>query len=259
MAEPVREPEPARRRHRRVGLVHGLSAVADHPTRRVVPHRAGRRGDVEGLRRDRHRGRPHRTRQAGGRHLRLGAHPQRRRSLRPHQHPDRPGVRYRGGVPQDVRDRHLVRRHDHRRRGSRSHRQGRRLPARRDALRRLPRHLPHGRGRSPGLARAPGHPRRRRFGQHRRRDRGVAGQGRLHHRQAATRHLLRRGRQGDQLERHPARARSRRGRTPLGLPALLQGRSAVYQLAGSHLRGHADGDGRRPAFARRSGHRCVAT
>ena len=45
---------------------------------------------------------------------------------------DRPGVRHRGRVPRDVRDGHLVRRHDHRRRRARAHRQGRRLPARRD-------------------------------------------------------------------------------------------------------------------------------
>ena len=37
----------------------------------------------------------------------------------------------------DVRDRQLVRRHDHRRHRSRAHRKGRRLPARGDEVRRL--------------------------------------------------------------------------------------------------------------------------
>ena len=45
---------------------------------------------------------------------------------------DRPGVRHRGRVPRDVRHGRLVRRHDHRRHRARPHRQGRRLPARRD-------------------------------------------------------------------------------------------------------------------------------
>ena len=49
-------------------------------------------------------------------------------------------------------------------------------------------------------------PARRGFGQHRRGHRRVAGQSGLHHRTAATGHLLRRGRQGDELECHSARA-----------------------------------------------------
>ena len=119
---------------------------------------------------DRHRGGAHRAGQAGRRHLRLAHHAQRRRPLRPDQHGDRPGVRHRGRVPGDVRDGDLVRRHDHRRRRARAHRQGRRLPARRDELRRLPGHLPHGGDRAGGLAPAArragrpglGQPRRRR-------------------------------------------------------------------------------------------------
>ena len=74
---------------------------------------------------------------------------------------------------------------------------------------------------------------------------------RLHHRPPPTGDLLRRGRQGDQLERHPAGRRPRRRRAPLGLPALLQGRPALDQLAGPVVRGHAAGDRRRPALAGR--------
>ena len=151
VAEPVRQPGPARRGRHGVGVVHRLPDLADHPARRVVPRRAGRRGAVEGLRHDRHRRPPHRAGQARGRDLRVAVHAQRRRPLRPHQHPDRPGVRHRGRVPADVRHGDLVRRHDHRRRRARPHRQGRRLPARRDEGRGLPGHLPHGRDRPGGL------------------------------------------------------------------------------------------------------------
>ena len=49
--------------------------------------------------------------------------------------------------------------------------------------------------------------------------------------------------------------RRRRCRTPLGVPALLQGRTAVHQLAGPLLRGHAPGYRRRPALAGGSRHR----
>ena len=59
-------------------------------------------------------------------------------------HADRPRVRHRGRVPPPVRDRRRVRGHGHRRHRPGPHRQGRRLPAGRDGLRRLPRHLPHG-------------------------------------------------------------------------------------------------------------------
>ena len=51
VAEPVRQPEPPPGRRHRVGVVHRLPAVADHPAGRVVPDRAGRRGAVEGVRR----------------------------------------------------------------------------------------------------------------------------------------------------------------------------------------------------------------
>ena len=216
----------------------------------LVPGRAGRRGAVEGLRHHRDRRPPHRPRQARGRDIGLAVHAQRRRPLRPHQHPDRPGVRQRDRVPGDVRHGDVVRRHDHRRRRARPHRQGRGLPARRDEGRRLPRHLPHGRDRARGLeppARRPGGPG---LGQHRHLDRGLAREGGLHHRPPATGDLLRRGRQGDQLERHPAGRRPRRRRAALGLPALLQGRPALDQLAGPLVRGHADGDRRRPALPR---------
>ena len=54
----------------------------------------------------------------------------------------------------DVRYRQLVRRHDHRRHRARPHRQGRRLPAGRNEVRRLPRYLPHGRDRPPRLGAA---------------------------------------------------------------------------------------------------------
>ena len=89
------------------------------------------------------------------------------------------------------------------------------------------------------------------LGQHRRRHRGMAGQGRLHHRPPAAGDLLRRGRQGDQLERHPPGRRHRRRRAALGVPALLQGGPAVDQLAGPVVRRHADGHRRRAAFADR--------
>ena len=160
VAEPVRQPQSALGGSCRVGVVHRVPAVVDHPSRGVVPHGDGRRGDVEGVRRDRDRGDSHRPGEAGGRDLRMAVHPERGRPLRPDQYPDRPGVRHRRGIPEDVRDRQLVRRHDHRRRRARSHRQGRRFPARGDEIRRLPGHLPHGRNRPPGLGRAPRRPRR---------------------------------------------------------------------------------------------------
>ena len=255
MAEPVRHTQPARRCRHGLGVVHRLPAVADHPARRVLPEGDGRRGHVEGVRRDRHRGDSHRPGQAGRRHLRLAADPECGRPLRPDQHADRPGVRHRRRVPADVRHRQLVRRHHHRRHRARPHRQRRRLPAGRDEVRRLPGHLPHGRDRPARLGSPARRAGRRGLGQHRRRDRGMAGQGRLHHRAPATGHLLRRGRQGDQLECHPPRRRHRRRRAPLGLPALLQGRPAVDQLAGPVVRRHAAGHRRRAALADRPRHR----
>ena len=65
-------------------------------------------------------GHPHRSGEAGGRHQRLGRDPERRRALRPDQHPDRRGVRHRGRVPRDVRGRRRPRRHDHRRHRARA-------------------------------------------------------------------------------------------------------------------------------------------
>ena len=55
----------------------------------------------------------------------------------------------------------------------------------------------------------------------------------------------------------PGRRRRRR-RASLGLPALLQGRPAVDQLAGPVVRRHAAGDRRRPALAGRPRHRRTA-
>ena len=50
----------------------------------------------------------------------LGRHPERRRALRPDQHPDRRRVRHRGRVPQHVRGRAGARRHGDRRHRSRA-------------------------------------------------------------------------------------------------------------------------------------------
>ena len=80
-----------------------------------------------------------------------------------------------------------------------------------------------------------------RFDQPRLRGRRSTGEGRLHHRAAAAGDLPRPGDQGHQLERHRRGARAGRGRAPVGLPALLQGGSALDQLAGSHLRRDAAG------------------
>ena len=107
------------------------------------------------------------------------------------------------------------------------HRQGRGLPAGRDEVPRLSRHLPHGGDRPEGLAPAAAGQPRSGLGQLRPGDRGQAGEGRLHHRQAAAGHLLRRGRQGDQLERDRPGHGTGRSRASLGVPALLQGRAAV--------------------------------
>ena len=49
--------------------------------------------------------------------------------------------------------------------------------------------------------------------------------------------------QGHELECHRHRHRGGRGRPALGLPALLQGRAALHQLAGPHGCRHAAGDG----------------
>ncbi|MCO5595375.1 hypothetical protein L7F22_049417 [Adiantum nelumboides] len=258
VAEPLRQPRPAPRGRDGVGVVHRLPDLADHRLRRVVPGGARQLRAVAGVRDDRHRGRPHRAGEEGGRTLGLAAHPERRRPLRPDLQRARPGLRHRGRVPRDVRHRHLVRRHDHRRHRPRPHRQGRGLPARRARLRRLPRHLPHGRDRAGRLGDAAGRAAGEGLGQPRRRHRGEAGEGRLHRRPAAAGDLLPRGRQGDELDGDPAGHRRRRRRAALGVPALLQGRPAVGQLAGPDLRGHADGDRRRAALAGRPRLRCAA-
>ena len=90
-----------------------------------------------------------------------------------------------------MRDRRRVRRHGHRRHRPRPHRQGRRLPPRRDGLRRLPRHLPHGRDRPEDWHLLPDVPEGHDAVNLDADDRGRARAGRLHHRPAAARHLLR--------------------------------------------------------------------
>ena len=110
-------------------------------------------------------------------------------------------------VPGDVRHGDVVRRHGHRRHRARPHRQGCGLPARRDEGRRLPRHLPHGRDRARGLdppARRPGGPG---LGQPRHSTED-GWQRELHHRPPSAGDLRRRGRQGDELERHAAGRRA---------------------------------------------------
>ena len=104
-------------------------------------------------------------------------------------------------------DGHLVRRHDHRRHRARPHRQGRRLPARRDeatpttpasttwsrSSRRTGTCCPTSRRAATRSTSTP-------------RPRSALREGRLHHRPAAAGDLLRRGRQGDQLERDRRRS-----------------------------------------------------
>ena len=145
---PYANPNPESAIRAAGGLVHRLPAVAGDQARPLVPRHPGRPGPVAQLRAHRHQRPAHRAGQARRRPLGLAAHPQRGRPLRPDQHRDRQRVRHRGRLPHDVRDRLDPRRHDHRRHRARPHRQGRRLPARRDELRRLPRHLPHGRHRA---------------------------------------------------------------------------------------------------------------
>ncbi len=135
-------------------LVHGLPDLADHPPGAVVPVDARRRRAVGGVRAHRNQRGAHRSGQAGGRHRRVARHPERRRPLRPHQHADRPGVRNRGRIPRPVRRRGKPRRQRHRRHRARPHRQGGRLPARRDGIQGLPGHLPHGRDPARGLGAA---------------------------------------------------------------------------------------------------------
>ena len=89
-------------------------------------------------------------------------------------------------------------------------------------------------------------------------DRGAAGAGRVHRRPAAAGDLPRSGDQGHQLECDRAGDRCGRCATTLGLPALLQGRSAVDQLAGPDIRRHAAGGGRCAALAQPPGGRRVA-
>ena len=160
--EPLRPPRSARRDPPGRGLVHRLPALLRHPARAVVPRRARRRHTLGSVRRDRHRSGPHRPGEEGGRPRRLAADALRRRPLRPDQHAGRLRVRHRRRDAGAVRDGGALRRRDHRRHRPRPHRQGRRLPPRRDGLRRLPGRLPHGLDPARGLgppARGPGRPR----------------------------------------------------------------------------------------------------
>ena len=136
--------------------------------------------------------------------------PQRGRAFRPDQHGDRSAVRHRGGVPRRCARRPRPTTARHRRHRSRAHRQGRRLPARRDEPQGLPGiyhmvdipeedwHL------LPDVP--PGQDSVNIDAGHRE---GFAGR-RLHHRPAAAGDLLRARREGDQLERHPRGGRHQR-------------------------------------------------
>ena len=180
----------------------------------------------------RDRRRPHRPGQARGRDIGLAVHAQRRRPLRPHQHPDRPGVRHRGRVPGAVRDR---------RRGTAARSSTTSCPA--TPARAPTSASPRWRyGDYPGIYHMveiepedwhllPDVPAGRDSVNLDAATEDWLAKARLHHRPPAAGDLLRRGRQGDQLERHPAGRRRRRRRAALGLPALLQGRPAVDQLA----------------------------
>ena len=106
-----------------------------------------------------------------------------------------------------------------------------------------------------GLGVAARGPRRPGLGQPGRRDRGPAGAGRVHHRPAAAGDLPRSGDQGHQLERDRAGDGPDGVLAPLGLPALLQGWSALDQLAGPDIRRHAAGGRGRAALARPPGRR----
>ena len=88
-------------------------------------------------------------------------------------------------------------------------------------------------------------------------DRGSTGAGRVHHRPAAAGDLPRSGDQGHQLERDRAGDRCGRCAAPLGLSALLQGRSALDQLAGPDIRRHAAGGRGRAALPPTPGGRRV--
>ena len=241
VAEPVRHPQSHSGDGEVVGLVYRLSDLDDHQARLLLPEYLGGRGSVAGVRGDRHHCRAHRPPEAGRGGLRLGGDPQRRRALRPDQHPDRRGVRHRSGVPPPVRGGSGARRHRHRRHRARAHREGPRLPAGGDEGRGLSRDLPHGGDSARGLAPAARGAGRHGFGQPRRRGRGPAAAGRLHRGPAATGDLSGPGDQGHQLERHRTGHRPGWGRAALGLPALLQGRSALDQLAGSDIRRDAPG------------------
>ncbi len=149
---PYAKPESARTRSNGVGVVHRLPAVADHPARRVVPQGDGRRGHC-GRRSPRSASRPSTPARSSAR----AGSPAGSTTPSVDGHFDRISTQIDPafGTEDEFRamcgDRQLVRRHDHRRHRARPHRQGRRLPARRDEVRRLPRHLPHGRDRSRGL------------------------------------------------------------------------------------------------------------
>ena len=204
---------------------------------------------------DRHQGRAHRSGQAGRRHLPAGGPPpastatstaSARRSTRPSAPRTSSGrcarmaTGHGGTIIDDIVPGHTGKGADFRLAEMK--------------LRRLPRHLPHGRDRAGGLEPAA------------RRPRGqdsvnldAASRGGARRRPATSSGELQRvifyepGRQGDQLERDAAGRRRRRRRAPLGLPALLQGGPALDQLARPVVRRHAAGDRRRPALAGRPG------
>ena len=200
---------------------------------------------------DRHQRRPHRSRETRGRHPRLAGDAERGRALRPDRHAARPDLRGRGDIPADDRRRRRARRDRDRRHRAGSHRKGRRLPPGRDGVQGLPGHLPHGRDPAGRVAPAPRRSGGTRLRQPRLRDRGVSRRARVHHRRAAAGHLLRGRGEGDELERHRTGRRRRRRDPAVGVPALLQGGTAVDQLARPHVLRDAPGHRRRAPLARR--------
>ncbi len=141
-----------------------------------------------------------------------------------------------------------ARRNRHRRHRPGTHRQGRRLPAGGDEGRGLSRDLPHGGDPTRGLAPA---------------TRGAPGMDSVNLDREAEDRLESAGHIVGRLQRvifhdpgsrtptgaPPHRSPARTDRTALGISALLQGRSALDQLAGPDVRRHAAGDRRRAAFA----------
>ena len=166
---PFAASRPARRGRARGGVVHRLPAVVHHPQRRVVPVGSGRPRAVAGV-----SARSASTPSTPGRSSwraasTAGARPARStatstasacRSTR------RSGPRTSSARLCAIGRR--ARRHRDRRHRPGPHGQGRGLPPRRDGLRRLPGHLPHGLDRPRGLAPAARRPRRPRLRQPRR-------------------------------------------------------------------------------------------